>query len=146
MVSTNTLCKKLLNVKSAVIEGANFYTDEDDVNHILIHARPNVWHEDDCPFCHKRCRRTTRRTLIHVSGVGWTGVVLSLKYLMTRTALNVPNMACLQQMSHGLVPVAALRRTSTLLWGGLQHTCLEALSLNICVLTGKRSEGVSTGP
>ena len=29
MVSTNTLCKKLLNVKSAVIEGANFYTDED---------------------------------------------------------------------------------------------------------------------
>ena len=55
MVSTNTLCKKLLNVKSAVIEGANFYTDEDGVNHIRIHARPNVWHEDDCPFCHKRC-------------------------------------------------------------------------------------------
>lgn len=89
---------------------------------------------------------TTRRTLIHVFSVGWTGVVLSLKYLMTRTALNAPNMACLSQMSHGLIPVAALRRTSTLLWGGLQHTCLEALSLNICVLTGKRSEGVSTGP
>ena len=42
MVSTNTLCQKLLNVKSAVIEGANFYTDEDGVNHIRIHARPNV--------------------------------------------------------------------------------------------------------
>lgn len=42
MVSTNTLCKKLLNVKSAVIEGANFYVDEDGVNNILIHAGTNV--------------------------------------------------------------------------------------------------------
>lgn len=88
---------------------------------------------------------TTRRTLIYVSGGTWTGVVLSLKYLMTRTALNVRSMACLSQMSHGLTTVAALQRTLTLLWGGLPHTCPEALSLNICVLTGKRSEGASTG-
>ena len=41
MVSANTLCKKLLNVKNAVVEGADFYTDVDGVNHIQIHARPN---------------------------------------------------------------------------------------------------------
>ena len=61
MVSANTLCKKLLNVKNAVVEGADFYTDADGVNHIQIHARPNHWHKDDCPFCHKRCPRYDKK-------------------------------------------------------------------------------------
>ena len=61
MVSTNTLCKKLLNVKNAVVEDAEFYSDGDGVNHIRIHARPNTWHIDDCPFCHKRCRRYDKK-------------------------------------------------------------------------------------
>ena len=34
MVSANTLCKKLLNVKHAVIEDANFYDDQDGVCHL----------------------------------------------------------------------------------------------------------------
>ena len=34
MISANTLCKELLNVKNAVIEGVDFYTDADGVNHI----------------------------------------------------------------------------------------------------------------
>ena len=55
MASTNTLCKKLLNVKTAVVTGNDFYTDADGVNHIRIKARPNKWHENDCPFCHKPC-------------------------------------------------------------------------------------------
>ena len=82
MVSTNTLCKKLLNVKSAVIEGANFYTDEDGVNHIRIHARPNVWHEDDCPFCHKRCRRYDKKNP-HPRiwrGLDWGGTLVEISY------------------------------------------------------------------
>lgn len=82
MVSTNTLCKKLLNVKSAVIEGANFYADEDGVNHILIHARPNVWHEDDCPFCHKRCRRYDKKNP-HPRiwrGLDWGGTLVEISY------------------------------------------------------------------
>lgn len=84
---------------------------------------------------------TTRRTLIHVSGGAWTEGALSLKYLMTRTALNDRSMmAYLSQISHGLTPVAALQRTLTLLWGGLPHTCPAAPSLNICVLTGKLQE------
>lgn len=61
MVSANTLCKKLLNVKNAVVEDAEFYSDDDGVNHIRIHARPNAWHIDDCPFCHKRCRRYDKK-------------------------------------------------------------------------------------
>lgn len=82
MVSTNTLCKKLLNVKSAVIEGANFYTDEEGVNHIRIHARPNVWHEDDCPFCHKRCRRYDKKNP-HPRiwrGLDWGGTLVEISY------------------------------------------------------------------
>lgn len=61
MVSANTLCKKLLNVKNAVIENVDCYSDQDGVKHVLIHARPNKWHEDDCPICHKRCPRYDRR-------------------------------------------------------------------------------------
>ena len=54
MVSANTLCKKLLNVKGAVVEGAGCYSDQDGVAHIRIKARPDRRHENDCPFCHKR--------------------------------------------------------------------------------------------
>ena len=61
MVSANTLCKNLLTVKNAVIEDAKFYTDDDGVNHIRIHARPSIWHIDDCPICHKRCRRYDKK-------------------------------------------------------------------------------------
>lgn len=57
MASANTLCKKLLNVKTAVVIGHEFYQDADGVNHLRIKARPNRRHENDCPLCHKRCRR-----------------------------------------------------------------------------------------
>ena len=146
MVSTNTLCKKLLNVMSAVIEGANFYTDEDGVNHIRIHARPNVWHEDDCPFCHKRCRRHDKKNP-HPRiwrGLDWGGTLVEISYDTHR--IECPEHGVLVADVPWAYPGSGLRRTSTLLWGGLQHTCLKALSLNICVLTGKRSEGASTGP
>ena len=52
MASANTLCKKLLNVKGVVAENHNFYVDRDGVAHLLINARPNKWHMDDCPYCH----------------------------------------------------------------------------------------------
>ena len=55
MVSANTLCKNVLNVKNTVIENFNLYSDEDGMKHIRIKARPNKWHENDCPFCHKSC-------------------------------------------------------------------------------------------
>jgi len=62
MASANTLCKKLLDVKGAVVEGCNFYTDPDGVQHVRIYARPNKWHENDCPFCHKACPGYDRPT------------------------------------------------------------------------------------
>ena len=61
MVSANTLCKKLLNVKHSVIEDANFYLDQDGVSHLRIRARTDKWHQDDCPFCHRRCPRYDQR-------------------------------------------------------------------------------------
>ena len=82
MVSANTLCKKLLNVKTAVVEGADFYTDQDSVNHIRIHARPNVWHEDDCPFCRKRCKRYDRKNPQPRiwRGLDWGGTLVEISY------------------------------------------------------------------
>ena len=38
-----------------LIENFNLYSDEDGVKHIRIKSRPNKWHENDCPFCHKSC-------------------------------------------------------------------------------------------
>ena len=82
MVSTNTLCKKLLNVKNAVVEGCDFYSDQNGVNHIQIHARPNVWHKDDCPFCHKRCRRYDKKNPQPRiwRGLDWGGALVEVVY------------------------------------------------------------------
>ena len=55
MASANTICKKLLGVKSAVVTGQDFYIDQDGVTHLRIHARPNRWHADDCPIWHLAC-------------------------------------------------------------------------------------------
>jgi len=55
MASANTLSKNVLNVKTTVVENCKLYTDHDGVKHLLIKARPNKWHENECPFCHKKC-------------------------------------------------------------------------------------------
>ncbi len=55
MASADTLCKKLLNVKSTVVESHTFYTDENGVVRLRINARPSIWHRNDCPFCGRRC-------------------------------------------------------------------------------------------
>lgn len=55
MASANTLCKKLLNVKDAVVTGHDFYSDNDGVKHLRIYARPSRWHENECPYCGRRC-------------------------------------------------------------------------------------------
>ena len=92
MVSANTLCKKLLNVKHSVIEDANFYLDQDGVSHLKIHARTDKWHQDDCPFCHRRCPRYDRKidqprtwrsldfgaTLVEIEG--WTHRIKCLEH------------------------------------------------------------------
>ena len=43
MVSANTLCKNVLNVKNIVIENFNLYSDEDGVKHIRIKARHHFY-------------------------------------------------------------------------------------------------------
>ena len=55
MASSNTLCKKILNVKDAVVTGHDFYSDNDGVKHLRIYARPSRWHENECPYCGRRC-------------------------------------------------------------------------------------------
>lgn len=81
MASANTLCKKLLNVKTAVVTGHEFYQDVDGVNHIRIKARPNRYHEDDCPLCHKRCRRYDSQSCLPRTwkGLDWGGTLVEVE-------------------------------------------------------------------
>ena len=82
MASVNTLCKSVLNVKNTVIENCNLYSDENGVKHICIKARPNKWHENDCPFCHKSCpvydQHSSRPTKWR--GLDWGGVLVEVEY------------------------------------------------------------------
>lgn len=82
MVSTNTLCKKVLNVKGAVVEDCNFYSDDDGVKHFRIKARPNKWHQNDCPFCHKARpvydQHSTRPSVWR--GLDWGGILVEIEY------------------------------------------------------------------
>ena len=60
---------------SQLIENFNLYSDEDGVKHIRIKARPNKWHENDCPFCHKSCpaydKHSSKPTTWRGAGLGW---------------------------------------------------------------------------
>ena len=81
MASMNTLCKNLLNVKDAVVEGNKFFRDEDGVLHIIILARPNAWHQNECPFCHRRCPgydRASKSPKIW-RGLDWGGVIVEIE-------------------------------------------------------------------
>jgi transposase len=55
MATTNTLCKKLLNVKGVVIQNHDFYTDGEGVHHLRIYARPSKHNENRCPHCSRKC-------------------------------------------------------------------------------------------
>lgn len=82
MASANTLCKHLLGVKSAVVTGHNFYQDSNGVNHLWIHARPDKRHENDCPFCHKRCRLYDVQTRLPRTwrDPDWGGTLVEIQY------------------------------------------------------------------
>ena len=75
MASVNTLCKSVPNVKNTVIKNCNLYSDKNGVKHIRIQARPNKWHENDCPFCHKSCpvydKHCQQTNYLERSGLGW---------------------------------------------------------------------------
>ena len=82
MVSTNTLCKKILNVKHCVVTNENFYDDVNGIKHLLLSVRPTKPHENDCPYCHQSCPRYD-----HLSdkprrwrGLDWNGIVVELEY------------------------------------------------------------------
>lgn len=54
MASADTLLKKALNVNGMVVESHRLYDDDHGVKHLRMTARPNAWHLNDCPFCHRR--------------------------------------------------------------------------------------------
>lgn len=52
------------------------------MNHLRIHARPDRRHENDCPFCHKRCRPydvQTRSSRIW-RALDWSGTLVEIQY------------------------------------------------------------------
>ena len=82
MASVNSLCKSVLNVNNTVIKNCNLYSDKNGVKHIRIQARPNKWHENDCPFCHKSCpvydKHSSRPTIWR--GLDWGGILVEVEY------------------------------------------------------------------
>ena len=82
MATVNTLCKSVLNVKNTVIKNCNLYSDKNGVKHIRIQARPNKWHENDCPFCHKSWpvydKHSSRPTIWR--GLDWGGILVEVEY------------------------------------------------------------------
>jgi len=81
MVSANTICKNILNVKNTVIENCDFYTDENGVKRIRIKARPNKCHQNDCPICHKPCpvydQHSSKPTVWR--GLDWGGIIVEIE-------------------------------------------------------------------
>ena len=82
MVSANTLCKRLLNVKNCVIENLKIEAGVDGTEHIRIAARPTRWHENDCPICHKRCPRYDSKCKSPRiwRGLDWEGIIVEVEY------------------------------------------------------------------
>lgn len=65
-----------------LIENFNLYSDEDGVKHIRIKARPNKWHENDCPFCHKSCPAYDKHSSKPTTwrGLDWGGILVEVEY------------------------------------------------------------------
>ena len=112
MVSVNTLCKNILNVKNAVIEDCNFFSDTDGVKHIRIRARPNG-------------TKTTARSAISpalymtdilpspVHGGDLMQAASLWMWNIRHTVLSALNTGYMLPMSHGLIPAAASRKILT---------------------------------
>ena len=119
MASVNTLCKSVLNVKNTVIENFNLYSDEDGVKHIRIKARPNKWHENDCPFCHKSCpvydKHSSRPTTWR--GLDWGGILVEVEYQTHRIICPEHGVYVAEVPWH--IQAVDLPRISTLLLHGL---------------------------
>lgn len=54
MASTNTVFKKILNVKGVVVEKSTFYNDAYGVTHLDLQVRPTKQEECRCPECGRR--------------------------------------------------------------------------------------------
>ena len=119
MASVNTLCKSVPNVKNTVIKNCNLYSDKNGVKHIRIQARPNKWHENDCPFCHKSCpvydKHSSRPTIWR--GLDRGGIWSKLN--TRRIGSSALNMGYMLPKFHGHIQVVDLPRISTLPLHGL---------------------------
>ena len=108
VASVNTLCKSVLNVKNTVIKNSNLYSDKNGVKHIRIQARPNKWHENDCPFCHKSCpvydKHSSRPTIWR--GLERVGILSSKKHHII--SINTYS-SCLHQIIMFLIKKVKIR-------------------------------------
>ena len=122
MVSANTLCKKLLNVKSVVVEDVVFYSDQKGAAHVRIRARPDGIRMT-APSAISTVSITIPRAHSPACGGGLTGAESLLRLRAIPTVSIALSTVSSSQMSHGLTPAAALQRTLTSRSDGLPHTC-----------------------
>ena len=82
MASADALCRKLLCVKNCVAESRDIYNDKDDAARLRMKARPDVWHQDDCPFRGKRRPghdRPSKRSKVW-RGLDYGGILVEIEY------------------------------------------------------------------
>ncbi len=82
MASADTLCRKLLRVKNCVVESCDLYSDKNNVAHLRIKARPNAWHQNDCPLCGRRCPgydKPSKHPKVW-RGLDYGGVLVEIEY------------------------------------------------------------------
>ena len=80
MASSTTICQKVLGVKNTVIEGQEFYDDENGNQHLRIRVRPDKRHANECPVCHKACPRYDTVTHSKVwRDLDWNGTLVELE-------------------------------------------------------------------
>ena len=64
MTSANTLLKNILDVKGAVVQGADFSVDAQGVKKLTVRMRPKNRESDRCPICGRHCSVYDRSSII----------------------------------------------------------------------------------
>ena len=119
MVSANTLCKNVLNVKNTVIENFIFTLMRMELN-------TSVSKQDLISGMRMTVLSVTSHALFMTNipadqplGEVWTGVVFWLKLNTRHIVSSALNMGCMLPKCHGHIQVVDLPRISTLLLHGL---------------------------
>ncbi len=119
MISINSLCEKVLNVKGLVVLNTEVHEDENKVKHLIIKVRPVKWEENRCPICNKKCPgydKVSNNPKVW-RGLDWNGILVEIE-------CNIHRICCKE---HGVV-------TMNVPWAYSNSNFTKAFDLNVAWL------------